>query len=49
MLSVGVECQLEDLYPLISQQNYVPVVDDQNVFIGIVRRQSVVSSLVRDK
>ena len=49
MLSVGVECQLEELYPLISQQNYVPVVDDQNVLIGIVRRQSVVTSLVKNK
>ena len=49
MLSVGVECQLEELYPLISQQNYVPVVDDQNVLIGIVRRQSVVSYLVQNK
>jgi len=49
MLSVGVECQLEELYPLISQQNYVPVVDDQNVLIGIVRRQSAVTYLVKNK
>jgi predicted transcriptional regulator len=47
--SVGVECQIEEVYPLISQQNYVPVVDDQNVLIGIVRRQSVVNALLKEK
>lgn len=47
--SVGVDCEIEDVYPLVTKQNFVPVVDDQNVFIGIIRRQSVVNALLNNK
>lgn len=30
-------------------QNYVPVVDDRNIFIGIVTRQSLMKYLAREK
>lgn len=34
------EC-MEDLYALAMSQNFVPVVDDNGVFIGIVTRQQI--------
>jgi CBS domain-containing protein len=46
--SVGAYCEIEALYPLVTAQNFVPVVDDQEVFIGIVRRQSVVNALLKE-
>lgn len=47
--SVGANCEIEEVYPLATQQNFVPVVDDQGVFIGIIRRQSVVNALLNEK
>jgi CBS domain-containing protein len=32
-----------DLLELVKGQNFVPVVDDQDVFIGIVRRSEIIS------
>ena len=29
------------------QQNFVPVVDDQNVFIGIIRRKQIIEHLYK--
>lgn len=33
--------RMEDLYQMALNQNYVPVVDDQGVFIGIITRRSI--------
>ncbi|MFA6624551.1 MAG: CBS domain-containing protein [Bacilli bacterium] len=35
------DCNIEDLYHIILNQNFVPVLDDQGIFIGIVTRKSV--------
>ena len=35
--------QIDDLLKLIITQNYVPVVDDRNKFIGIVTRKRVIT------
>ncbi len=35
---------ISDLVSTILEQNYVPVVDDKNVFIGIVTRKKVMSN-----
>ncbi len=35
----------EDLVRLALQQNFVPVVDDRNMFIGIVKRKAVLNYL----
>lgn len=40
--SVHINAQMEDLVSLIATQNFVPVVDDQDVFIGIVRRSDII-------
>lgn len=39
--AVPVTTSMEELFTAVLDQNFVPVVDDRNVFIGIVRRTSV--------
>lgn len=39
---VRIDAQIQDLIPLVTMQNFVPVVDDKGVFIGIVRRREVI-------
>jgi CBS domain-containing protein len=41
--AVSVLAPLEDIVKLAISQNFVPVVDDQQIFIGIIRRQVVIS------
>lgn len=40
-LAVNVQADMEDLFEKVSNQNFVPVVDDHNVFSGIVTRKDV--------
>lgn len=37
-----IDADMEDLINLAKVQNFVPVVDDMNLFIGIVRRSQVI-------
>lgn len=41
--AVRVTTQIRDLLDLTMDQNFVPVVDDRDLFIGIVTRKSVLS------
>ncbi len=43
--SVAMETTERDSLELISTQNYVPVVDDRKMFIGIITRSSLVSKI----
>ncbi len=38
---IGVSSNMEDLMSLAVNQNFVPVIDDTNVFIGIVTRKDI--------
>ncbi|MBO9598708.1 MAG: CBS domain-containing protein [Cohnella sp.] len=40
--SVRIDANMEDLISLAKTQNFVPVVDDRNRFIGIVRRSDII-------
>ena len=40
--SVNINCNIEDLIELSMQQNFVPVVDDEGRFIGIIRRKDII-------
>lgn len=42
---VNIEANMEDLFQVILDQNFVPVVDDRQVFIGIVTRKDVIQYL----
>jgi CBS-domain-containing membrane protein len=49
---VRIDSRIVDLLMLASEQNFVPVVDDQEVFIGIVRRREIIAycaDLIREK
>ncbi|WP_202080598.1 CBS domain-containing protein [Caldalkalibacillus salinus] len=39
---VPINADMEDLISLATEQNFVPVVDDNKVFIGIIRRSDVI-------
>ncbi len=39
---VSIDANMEDLISLAKVQNFVPVVDDMNRFIGIVRRSDII-------
>jgi len=41
-LPVTIDAQIEDLISRAIVQNFVPVVDDQQIFIGIVRRREMI-------
>lgn len=43
--SVNVDTSMEALIERISNQNFVPVVDDRGVFIGIITRKDVITYL----
>ncbi|MBY9082133.1 CBS domain-containing protein [Paenibacillus sp. HN-1] len=40
--AVSIDADMEDLINLAKVQNFVPVVDDMNRFIGIVRRSQII-------
>jgi predicted transcriptional regulator len=42
---VSVTCTVDQLFHRVAEQNFVPVVDDRGVFIGIVTRKAVLTFL----
>jgi CBS domain-containing protein len=46
--ALGIDKNVKDLIPYICKQNFVPIVDDQKKFIGIVTRQSVINYMAQD-
>ncbi|MEG0528968.1 MAG: CBS domain-containing protein, partial [Bacilli bacterium] len=45
--AVNANTKLESLVDAAVSQNFIPIVDDQNNFIGIVTRKSVISYLTK--
>lgn len=41
VIAIKSSSRMEDLYQLALNQNFVPVLDDQDVFIGIITRRSI--------
>ena len=44
---VKINAKMEDLIELAIVQNFVPVVDDNDVFIGLVRRREIIEYLIK--
>lgn len=44
---VQVNAQMEGLIALVMVQNFVPVVDDSKIFIGIIRRREIIEYYAR--
>lgn len=47
MPAMKVDVSMNELIKLITIQNYVPIVDDRNILMGIVTRSSVMKYLVK--
>lgn len=45
---VSIQARMEDLFTLAETQNFVPVADDEGVFIGIVKRSDIIQYWVRN-
>ena len=43
--AVNVTCTVDQLFNRVAEQNFVPVVDDRGVFIGLVTRKAVLKYL----
>ena len=44
---VGIYARIEDLLSLALDQNFVPVIDDNGIFIGIVRRREIMEHFIK--
>ena len=44
---MNVNCNIEDLVMTSMNQNFVPVIDDNGIFIGIVTRKSIIEYCYR--
>ena len=47
--AVRIEESMENLFEKVLNQNFVPVVDDNNVFIGIITRKDILQYLAKRK
>ncbi|MBC7959809.1 MAG: CBS domain-containing protein [Vallitaleaceae bacterium] len=45
--SVSIDSDIESLIELAASQSFVPVVDDQNVFIGIIKRSDILNYCIK--
>ncbi|AZN43088.1 CBS domain-containing protein [Paenibacillus albus] len=45
---VAVDAQMEDMLTLAADQNFVPVVDDDRLFLGIIRRRDIIEYYTRN-
>lgn len=45
--AVRIDAQMEDLLALASSQNFVPVIDDNDIFIGIIRRREIIEYFMK--
>ena len=39
---ISINANIEDLVSKSMNQNFVPVIDDQNIFIGIIKRRDII-------
>ncbi|MGO4273181.1 CBS domain-containing protein [Paenibacillus sp. TAF58] len=46
--SVSIHANMEDMLALAADQNFVPVIDDDNIFIGIIRRKDIIEYYMRN-
>lgn len=49
MPAVKVDADTDMLISMITEQNYVPIVDDRNILMGIVTRKKVIETLTRNE
>jgi CBS-domain-containing membrane protein len=45
---VRINAHMEDMLALAADQNFVPVIDDDRVFLGIIRRKDIIAYYTRN-
>ncbi len=45
---VSINAHMEDMLALAADQNFVPVIDDEGIFIGIIRRKDVIEYYIKN-
>ncbi|HEY0828817.1 MAG TPA: CBS domain-containing protein [Bacilli bacterium] len=45
---VSINAHMEDMLALAADQNFVPVIDDEGIFIGIIRRKDVIEYYMKN-
>jgi CBS-domain-containing membrane protein len=45
---VAIDAQMEDMLALAADQNFVPVVDGERIFLGIIRRKDIIEYYTRN-
>lgn len=46
--SVLINAEMEDMLTLAADQNFVPVIDNEGVFVGIIRRKDIIEYYTRN-
>ncbi|WP_410514926.1 CBS domain-containing protein [Paenibacillus sp. BR2-3] len=46
--SVAINAQMEDMLTLAADQNFVPVIDQDGIFLGIIRRKDIIEYYTRN-
>ncbi len=47
--TISINNNMEDLAQIVLEQNYVPVVDDRNIFIGLITRHDILKYFFDNK
>lgn len=47
--AINVESSIEDAFALALNQNFVPIVDDREIYIGILKRKTILEYLLKEK
>lgn len=42
---ISIDAEMEDIVTKAMEQNFVPVIDDNNIFIGIITRRDIINFL----
>lgn len=45
---VRIDCNIEDLLATAAKQNFVPVIDDNDKFIGIIKRSDIINYCIEN-
>lgn len=48
-LKITIETEMDDILDVANKQNFIPVVDDYDFFIGIITRKSIFEYLIKRK
>ena len=46
--ALKIDSSFEEIVKLSLQQNFIPIVDDRNVYIGIIKRSSIINTVFKD-